>query len=86
MKEYFSQQLNQNKVVTQDALDRLITNKTYSSGREIKPGEIVLFAFIKEEPNTISMVSLHEDELDYYEYVKSPNQFIPTVKTKIIKL
>jgi hypothetical protein len=82
MKEYFSQQLNQNKVVTQDALDRLITNKTYSSGREIKLGETVLFAFIKEEPNTISMISLHEDELDQYEFVQSPNQFIPTVKLK----
>ncbi len=82
MKEHFSQQLNQNKVVTQDALDHVITNQTYSSGREIKLGETVLFAFIKEEPNTISMICLHEDELDLYEYVQSPNQFIPTVKLK----
>jgi hypothetical protein len=82
MKEYFSQQLNQNKVVTQEALDQLITNKTYSSGREIKIGETVLFAFMKEEPNTVSMISLHEDELDQYEFVQSLNQFIPTVKVK----
>jgi len=82
MKEYFSQQLNQNKVVTQEVLDQLVTNKTYASGREIKPGEIVLFAFIKENPVTTSMISLHEEELDQYEYVQGPNHFIPTVKLK----
>ena len=81
MREYFLQQLTENKIVTQEALDK-VTLKTYTSGREIKPGEIILFAFIKNEQNDIELIGLHEDELDQYEYVQNPTEFIPEIKLK----
>ena len=80
MKEHFSQQFKENKVVTQEVLDQ-VPNKTYTSGREIKPGDIVLFAFLKTDEQTASMICLHEDELDKYECIRSTG-FIPQIKTK----
>jgi len=81
MKEHFSQQFKENKVVTQEALDQ-VTNKTYTSGREIKPGDIVLFAFLKTDEQNMSMICLHEDELDKYEFVSNATEFIPKIKLK----
>jgi hypothetical protein len=81
MREYFIQQLTENKIVTQESLEK-VTLKTYTSGRNIKPGEIILFAFIKNEQNNIELICLHEDELDQYEYVQNPTEFIPEIKLK----
>jgi hypothetical protein len=81
MREYFTQQLTENKIVTQEALEK-VTLKTYTSGRNIRPGEIILFAFIKNGQDTIELICLHEDELDQYEYVQNPTEFIPEIKLK----
>ena len=81
MREYFSHQFVENKVVTQEALDQ-VTTKTYTSGREIKPGDTVLFAFIKPNQSSAELICLHEDELDQYEYVQNPTEFIPEIKLK----
>jgi hypothetical protein len=81
MREYFIQQFTENKIVTQEALKK-VTLKAYTSGRNIKPGEIILFAFIKNEQNNIELICLHEDELDQYEYVQNPTEFIPEIKLK----
>jgi hypothetical protein len=81
MREYFTQQLTENKIVTQEALKK-VTLKTYTSGRNIRPGEIILFAFIKNGQDTIELICLHEDELDQYEYVQNPTEFIPEIKLK----
>jgi uncharacterized protein YciU (UPF0263 family) len=81
MREYFLHQFTENKVVTQEALDQ-VTLKTYTSGREIKPGEIILFAFAKDDKNTAELICLHEDELEQYEYVQNPTEFIPEIKLK----
>jgi len=81
MREHFTQQLKKNKVVTQEALDK-VSVKTYTSGREIKPGEIILFALTKLDENNVSMICLHEDELDQYEYVQRATEFMPEIKLK----
>ena len=81
MKEYFEHQFKENKVVTQEVLDK-VTIKTYTSGRKIEPGEIILFAFAKHNQNDITLICLHEEELDQFEYVQSPTEFIPEVKLK----
>ena len=81
MKEYFTHQFTENKIVTQEALEK-VTLKAYTSGREIKPGEIILFAFTKDNKNTTELICLHEEELEQYEYVQSPTEFIPEIKLK----
>ena len=81
MREHFSHQFTENKIVTQEALEK-VTLKAYTSGREIKPGEIILFAFTKDNKNTTELICLHEEELEQYEYVQSPTEFIPEIKLK----
>jgi hypothetical protein len=81
MREYFEHQLKENRVVTQESLDK-VSMKTYTSGREIKPGEIILFAFVKPDKNSASLICLHEEELDQFEYVQNPTEFIPEIKLK----
>ena len=84
MKEHFAHQFKENKVVTQESLDK-VTLKKYTSGREIKPGEIILFAFVKNKQNDstlTTLICLHEEELDQYEYVQNPTEFIPELKLK----
>ena len=81
MKEYFTHQFKENKIVTQESLDK-VTLKAYTSGREIKPGEIILFAFTKDNKNTTELICLHEEELEQYEYVQNPTEFIPEIKLK----
>ena len=81
MKEYFTHQFTENKIVTQEALEK-VTLKAYTSGREIKPGEIILFAFTKDNKNTTELICLHEEELEQYEYVQNPTEFIPEIKLK----
>ena len=80
MKEYFTHQFKENKIVTQESLDK-VTLKAYTSGREIKPGEIILFAFVKDN-NNAELICLHEEELEQYEYVQNPTEFIPEIKLK----
>ncbi len=81
MREHFAHQLAKNKVVTQEALDKVIVKKYYS-GRDIKPDEIIMFAFIKDQKDTIELIALHEDELDQYEFLHYPTEHIPEIKLK----
>ena len=81
MREHFAHQFKENKVVTQESLDK-VTLKKYTSGREIKPGEIILFAFVKPNQNDATLICLHEEELDQFEYVQNPTEFIPEIKLK----
>ena len=81
MKEHFAHQFKENKIVTQEALDK-VTLKTYTSGREIKPGEIILFAFVKNDNNNAELICLHEEELEQYEYVQHPTESLPEIKLK----
>jgi len=80
MKEHFQFQFENNPKVTQEKLD-LVDQKTYSSGREIKIGETVLFAVINEN-NTNLMIALHEDELHEYEYIQHVGENIILIKRK----
>ena len=62
-------------------LDKVIVKKYYS-GRDIKPDEIIMFAFIKNQKNVIELIALHEDELDQYEFLHYPTDHIPEIKLK----
>lgn len=80
MREHFKKQFDKNTRVTQEALD-LVEQKTYSSGREIKVGDVVLFAVLKEN-NTTEIVALHEEELDNYSYIEMTSEYLPQIKKK----
>jgi hypothetical protein len=80
MREYFQKQLNENSKVTQEALD-LVKQKTYTSGREIKVNETILFAFL-EENETLKMITLHEDELDNYSCINMTHDYLPKITKK----
>jgi hypothetical protein len=81
MREHFNHQLVENKIVTQEALDKVMIKKYYS-GRDIIPDDIVLFAFIRNQKNSIELIALHEDELDQYEFLANPTDHIPEIKLK----
>ena len=86
MKQYFKDQLETTPRVTKEVIDSL-TKKHFHSGREIKEGDVVLFAWMDEilsEENTINkqLISLHEDELDQYEFFEATKGTIPTIKMK----
>lgn len=86
MRQYFESQIATNRRATEESLS-MFKNKHYTSGREIKAGDLVLFAFTANETadNNImrTMISLHEDEIDNYETLPdlSDNVF-PTIRLK----
>ena len=41
-----------------------------------------MFAFIKDQKDTIELIALHEDELDQYEFLHYPTDHIPEIKLK----
>lgn len=89
MKQYFEQQFEENSKVTEEVLNGF-NNKTYHSGREIKVGDTVLFGLVEENYDVekdevkMSLLMLHEDDLDQYELSDSyhPNQYVPLLKLK----
>lgn len=88
MKEFYTAQLEHNRRATEESLTTF-KNKHFYSGREIKPGDLVLFAFLHEDDNinvnrlTMTLISLHEDEIDNYHVIgKDPNGIFPYVKIK----
>ena len=89
MKQYFEQQFEENSKVTEEVLNGF-NNKTYHSGREIKVGDTVLFGLVEENYDVekdeikVSLLMLHEDDLDQYELSERhhPNQFVPLLKLK----
>lgn len=80
MREYFQKQFEKNIKVTQEALDK-VEQKTYSSGKDIKIGDTVLFAVLKNNTTT-EMIALHEEELDNYSYVEMATEYLPQIKKK----
>jgi hypothetical protein len=81
MREHFAHQLANNKIVTQEALDK-VSIKTYLSGKDIKPDDTVLFAFMKINKDVAELIALHEDEIDKYEFSHYPTDHIPEIKLK----
>lgn len=81
MRRHFKQQLEQNMRVTQQKLDN-VSQKTYTSGREIRVGEVVLFAILVEGGNKEDFICLHEEELDDYEYVGEGKDIAPKIRKK----
>ena len=81
MREYFQKQFEQNIKVTQEKLDK-VTQKTYTSGREIKPGDTILFAVLVEGGKNDDFICLHEEELNDYEYVGEGKDIAPKIRKK----
>ena len=89
MKQHFKKQIEENSKATEEVLNGF-NNKTYHSGREIKVGDTVLFGLVEENYDVekdeikVSLLMLHEDELDLYELSERhhPNQFVPLLKLK----
>jgi|VirMetMinimDraft_7_1064189.scaffolds.fasta_scaffold298417_2 hypothetical protein len=81
MREHFKKQFEQNTTVTQEKLDK-VTQKTYTSGREIKPGDIILFAILQEEGKNDDFICLHEEELNEYEYMGEGKDIAPKIRKK----
>jgi len=85
MRQYFKNQLETTPRATKEVIDAL-TKKHFHSGREIKEGDVVLFAWMEEnlnlEEDTVNMrlLSLHEDELDQYELVEETNSMVPKIQ------
>ena len=59
-----------------------VTQKTYTSGREIKPGDIILFAILQEEGKNDDFICLHEEELNEYEYMGEGKDIAPKIRKK----
>jgi len=81
MREHFAHQLANNKIITQEALDK-VSIKTYLSGRDTKPDDTVLFAFMKINKDVAELIALHEDKIDKYEFIHYPTDHIPEIKLK----
>jgi hypothetical protein len=88
MKEFFTAQIEHNQRVTEESHPGS-KNKHFYSGREIKPDDLVLFAFLCEDDNinvnrlTMTLISLHEDEIDNYHVIgKDSSELFPYIKLK----
>lgn len=80
MKEHFAFQFDNNPKVTKSKLE-VVTQKHYTSGRDIKVGDTVLFAVTKKGED-MELICLHESELDDYEYVGEGKEHAPEIKLK----
>lgn len=89
MREHFKEQLDDNLRATEEHLESA-KNKHFHSGRKIEVNDLVLFAMLNEQLGHLTLISLHEDELENYEPVLrdgSPNikkSTFPLVKLKQI--
>ena len=88
MRELFKQQIEENKIVTEESLLEM-KNKTYHNGDEVKVGDKPLFAMTIDEDVegniNLTMRMLNENQIDLYEPDESRgihNTRIPTVKLK----
>ena len=89
MREKFKQQLEENKMVTEESIANYSKNKTYHNGVELKVGDQPLFGAIleidEEDNKQISLIMLKESQIDLYEtddrYVIA-DTFIPIIKLK----
>jgi hypothetical protein len=83
MREYFEEQFNNNRRATRESLE-IAKNKNFHSGRKIEVNDLVLFAILNEKPGNLTLISLHEDELENYEPVLRDGN--PNVKNSIFPL
>jgi|LakMenE01Jun11ns_1017448.scaffolds.fasta_scaffold9802704_4 hypothetical protein len=83
MIELFQEQVENNPVVTEEKL-KTLTKKTYHSGREIKPGDKILYTFINDpEEKVLTLVQICMDDFDLYvESELSERGGFPVVMTK----
>ena len=88
MKQHFEKQFANNQRVTEEFLSTARI-KQFHSGRTIEAGDLVLYALIKEEASvtdasgiSVRLITLHEDELNDYEYVGPDSGILPYIKTK----
>lgn len=88
MSELFKKQLESSIPVTEETL-RKLSRKTYTSGKEIKVGDIILFAYRLSDPYitegqtniNLEMITISPDEIDNYQYKQETiNEIIPTIK------
>ena len=87
MIEKFKQQLENNKIVTEESLLEM-KSKTYHNGDEVKVGDKILFGMIIEKntdgTSEVEMIMLNENQIDLYE----PDQrqlastYLPVIKLK----
>jgi hypothetical protein len=83
MREYFEEQFNNNRRATEEQLESA-KNKHFHSGRKIEVNDLVLFALLNEQPGNLTLISLHEDELENYEPILRGDN--PNVKKSIFPL
>jgi hypothetical protein len=87
MIDKFKQQLEDNKLVTEEMLEQ-IKNKTYHNGDEIKVGDKLLFGMtLHEDENkhlSVTLIALNENQIDLYE--TDDRHRIADTKLPIIKL
>jgi len=83
MIEYFTEQIECNKRVTEESLIEF-NDKTYHSGRVMSVGDIVLFAFLDLGGGNSQLIKLCPDDFDLYEIdPKSVEKgFVPRIKLK----
>ena len=83
MIEYFTEQIDGNKRVTEESLIEF-NDKTYHSGRVMSVGDIVLFAFLDLGGGDSQLVKLCSDDFDLYEIDPQSVEkgFVPRIKLR----
>jgi hypothetical protein len=65
IKDLFNRQFKYNSIVTEKSI-RVLTDPVYHSGREVKVGDLVLWAKYKDESGDRIVVMVHPDDLNLY--------------------
>jgi hypothetical protein len=87
MREKFKEQLEKNKIVTEESLLEM-KSKTYHNGDAIKVGDKILFGMVIEKnatgPTDVHMIMINENQIDLYEPDERQvgTAFIPAIKLK----
>ena len=83
MIEYFTEQIEGNKRVTEETLNEF-NNITYHSGRTISVDDIVLFAFLDLGGGNSQLIKLCSDDFGLYEiHPQSVEKaFVPRIKLR----
>lgn len=87
MREYFKEQLETHKPMTQDSIDK-IEYKRLWSGELVSVGDIILFAYLFKinEPDKIGLITLTDKKVDWlsndYEFLGYHTDILPVLKHK----
>ena len=87
MREKFKQQLEENKMVTEESITNYSKNKTYHNGDEMKVGDKPLFGMLLHvdgEDKQLELIMLNENQIDLYE--TDDRYAIPDTRMPLIKL